>query len=75
MGWKLAQKGRNKAMTNSTNNISADIIINGQKLEEVISFKYLGATLCKEWHLLSRNSHQDCLSNGQTKQGKGWLGI
>ena len=35
-------------MTNSTNNISACICINGQKLEEVTSFKYLGATLCKD---------------------------
>ena len=33
-------------MTNSTNNISADITINGQKLE-VTTFKCLGATLCK----------------------------
>ena len=35
-------------MTNSTNNISADISINGQKLEEVTSFQYLGATLYKD---------------------------
>ena len=35
-------------MTNSTDNISADISMNGQKLEEVTSFKYLGATLCKD---------------------------
>ena len=35
-------------MTNSTNNISADIIINSQKLEEVSSFNYRGATLCKD---------------------------
>ena len=35
-------------MTNNTNNISANISMNGQKLEEVISFKFLGATLCKE---------------------------
>ena len=28
----------NKIMTNSTNNISADISMNGQKLEEVTSF-------------------------------------
>ena len=34
-------------MTNSTNNISADISMNSQKLEEVSSFKYLGATLYK----------------------------
>ena len=35
-------------MTNSTNNISADISIDGQKLKEVTSFKYLGAILCKD---------------------------
>ena len=34
-------------MTNSTNNVSADISMSGQKLEEVTSFKYLGATLYK----------------------------
>ena len=28
------------------NNISADISLNGQKLEEVTSLKFLGATLC-----------------------------
>ena len=39
---------KSKIMTNSTNNISADISMNGQKLEEVTSFKYLGATLCKD---------------------------
>ena len=37
-----------KILTNSINNISADISMNGQKLEEVTSFKYLGATLCKD---------------------------
>ena len=35
-----------KTMTNSMNNISAGTRMNGQKLEEVISFKYLGETLC-----------------------------
>ena len=35
-------------MTHSTNNISADISMNGQELEEVTSFKYLGAALCKD---------------------------
>ena len=34
-------------MTNSTNNIDANISVDGQKLEEVTSFNYLGATLCK----------------------------
>ena len=35
-------------MTNSTDNFSADNSMNGQKLEEVNSFKYLGATVCKD---------------------------
>ena len=47
MEWKSAQK-KSKIMTNSMNSISADISMNGQKLEEVTSFKYLGATLCKD---------------------------
>ena len=38
---------KSKMMTNSTN-ISAYINMNGQKLEEVTSFKYLGATLCND---------------------------
>ena len=32
---------KSKIMTNSTNNISTDISMNGQKLEQVTSFKYL----------------------------------
>ena len=39
---------KSKVMTNSMNNISADISMNGQKLEEVIRFQYLGVTLCKD---------------------------
>ena len=35
-------------MANSTNNISAEINMNGQRLNEVTSFKYLEATLCKD---------------------------
>ena len=38
---------KSKIMTSSTNNISADINMNCQKLEEVIGFEYLGATLYK----------------------------
>ena len=38
---------KSKIMTNSTNDASADILTNGQKLEEVTNFKYMGATLCK----------------------------
>ena len=39
---------KSKIMTNSTNNISADISMNSQKLEEVTNFNYLEATLCKD---------------------------
>ena len=37
-----------KIITNSTNYISADISMNGHKLQEVTSFKYLGAILYKD---------------------------
>ena len=40
---KLAQE-KSKIMTS----IIADISMNSQNLEEVTSFKYLGATLCKD---------------------------
>ena len=36
---------KSMVMTNSTNNISADISMNGRKLEELTSFKYLGTTV------------------------------
>ena len=39
---------KSKIMTNSANEISADVSMNGQGLEEVTSFKYLRATLCKD---------------------------
>ena len=35
-------------MTNSMDNISSDVSMNGQKLEEVTRLKYLEATLCKD---------------------------
>ena len=39
---------KSQVMTNSTNNISVDISMDDQKLEEVNSFEYLAATLCKD---------------------------
>ena len=39
---------KSKIKTNSTNNISADIRINSQKLEKVTSFKNPGAILSKD---------------------------
>ena len=62
---------------NSTTNISAETSMNGQKLEEVTSFKYLGATLCKDGtcsaevgiRIASAMAAMARLSsNGQTKQ-------
>ena len=54
-------------MINSTNNIGANIITNGQKLE-VTSFEYLGANLCEDGTCLAEAyaSTQDCPSNGST---------
>ena len=46
-GMEVSSKDSN-IITNSMTNISADVSTNGQKLEEVTSFKYLGATLCKD---------------------------
>ena len=36
---------KTKLMTNNANGISIDIRINGEKLDEVVSFKYLGAVV------------------------------
>ena len=60
---------KSKIMTNSTNNISADITMNGQTLGD--QFQVPGSNPVQRWHLLSRSLYQDCLShssNGQTKQ-------
>ena len=47
MEWKPAQK-KSEIMPSNMHSISADISINGQKLQEVTSFKYLGAILYKD---------------------------
>ena len=46
-GMEVSTK-KSKIMTSTTSNISADISMNSQKLEEVASFRYLGKTLCKD---------------------------
>ena len=65
---------KSKLMTNSTNNVSADISMNGQKLEEATCFKYLVATLYK-FGMLNRNALQDCLSNNSSDQIKEDLAV
>ena len=37
-----------KVVSNSTNDISADIRMNSEKLDGLTSLKYLGAILCKD---------------------------
>ena len=54
---KLSSAEETKLMTNNTSGINTEIKINGQKLETVTSFKYLGSVLtdeCSEPEILSR---------------------
>ena len=62
-GMKVSTEN-SKVKTNSTNYISADISMKGQKLEKVTSFDYFGARPVQG--LLSRNPYKDCLSNGSS---------
>ena len=39
---------KTKLMTNNASGINTDIIVNGQKLEIVTSFKYLGSVITNE---------------------------
>ena len=40
--------GKTKLMTNNTSGINTEIKLNGQKLEKVTSFKYLGSVITDE---------------------------
>ena len=67
---------KSKIMTNSTNNISADIIMNGQKLGGGDHFQVPGSNPMQSWHLLSRSPHQeDCLSDGSNGHTKHDLAV
>ena len=46
-GMEISAK-KTKLMTNNTSGINADIKVNGQKLETVTSFKYLGSVVSDE---------------------------
>ena len=46
-GMEISAK-KTKLMTNSTNGIDTEIKVNGQKLETVTSFKYLGLVITDE---------------------------
>ena len=52
---------KTKLMTNNTSGINTEIKVNGQKLETVISFKYLGSVITDEGskpEILSRIAQQ-----------------
>ena len=40
--------GKTKLMTNNTSGINTEIIVNGQRLETVTSFKHLGSVITDE---------------------------
>ena len=46
-GMEISSK-KSKVMVNSGDNTTVQITMNGQQLEEVVAFKYLGATLTKD---------------------------
>ena len=51
---------KNKLMTNNTSDINTEININGQRLETVTSFKYLGSVVTyknSKPEILSRITH------------------
>ena len=65
---------KSKILTNSTNNISANISMNTHKLEEVTSFKYREAkTLCKDGTFSAEVRDQNCFSNGSNSQFKHYM--
>ena len=46
--WRAISAKKAKLMTNNTSSINTEIKINGQKLETVTSFKYLGSVITDE---------------------------
>ena len=53
---------KTKLMTNSTSGINTEIKVNGQKLETVTSFKYLGSLITDDGSK-SRDALQDSTDN------------
>ena len=47
MAWRSVPR-KTKLMTNNTSCINTEIKVNGQKLETVTSFKYLGSVITDE---------------------------
>ena len=57
-------------LKNGTNNIKADISMKGPKVRGKDQFQIPGSNSVQGRHLLSRNLHQDCPSNGSNGQIK-----
>ena len=58
-----------KPMTNNTSGISTEIKVNGQKLETVTSFKYLGSVITDEGskpEILSRIAGNSSIDKAET---------
>ena len=71
--WNGDSTEKSKIITNSLTDISAGININTQRLEGD-QFQVPRSNPVQGWHLLSRNLHQVCLSdgtNGKIKTGSG----
>ena len=63
-GMKISAE-ETKLMTNNTSGITTEIKVNGQKLETVTSFKYLGSFITEEGYtheILSRIAHTSALT-------------
>ena len=54
---------KTKLMTNNTSGINTEIKVNGQKLETVTSFKYLGSVIADEGSKPDRVTLQNSTSN------------
>ena len=59
---------KTKLMTNNTNGFSTDIRVNGEKLDCLNRFKYMGAIIADEGSKPEINSRQDRPSHSSSRQ-------
>ena len=57
---------KTKLMTNNTSGINTEIKVNGQKLETVTSFKYLGAIITDEGSKLQDSTDYSSIDKAET---------
>ena len=61
---------KTKLMTNNTCGINTNIEVNGQKLETVTSFKYLGSVYCggiPAWDTLQDSTDNSSIDKAETR--------